>query len=132
MNSAFRHCVLQSLISKSRKVLWSRGCRKHLGKREMKRERERERERERDAGHQQFLLVSECFQMLTYLRDVKHGIGHGKKHCFPNKPWLLRVCRTSLFKTLWEKGEIARNEQILLFPQRFLTVWIIFCQFSQI
>ena len=25
---------------------------------------------------------------------------------FPNKPWLLRVCRTSLLKTLWEKEKL--------------------------
>ena len=36
---------------------------------------------------------------------------------FPNKPWFLCVCSTSLLKTLWE---IARNEQFLLFPQCFL------------
>ena len=30
------------------------------------------------------------------------------------------------------KGEIARNEQFLLFPQRFLPIWITFCHFCQI
>ena len=35
---------------------------------------------------------------------------------FPNKPWFLCVCSISLLKTLWEKEEIARNEQFLLFP----------------
>ena len=25
---------------------------------------------------------------------------------FPNKPWYLRVCRTSLLKTLWEKEKL--------------------------
>ena len=25
---------------------------------------------------------------------------------FPNKPWLLRVCSTSLLKTLWEKEKL--------------------------
>ena len=38
---------------------------------------------------------------------------------FPNKPWFLCVYRASLLKTLG-KGEIARNEQFLLFPQCFL------------
>ena len=41
---------------------------------------------------------------------------------FPNKPQFLLGCSTSLLKTLWEKGEIARNEQFLLFPQCFLAV----------
>ena len=30
------------------------------------------------------------------------------------------------------KGEIAHNEQFLLFPQCFLPVWITFCHFRQI
>ena len=40
---------------------------------------------------------------------------------FLNKPWFLRVCctNTSLLKTLG-KGEIAHDEQFLLFPLRFL------------
>ena len=35
---------------------------------------------------------------------------------FPNKPWFLRICSARLLKTLWEKGEIARNEQFSPFP----------------
>ena len=42
---------------------------------------------------------------------------------FPTKPWFLRVCSLSLLKTLWEYGEMARNEPFLLFPQCFLFVW---------
>ena len=48
---------------------------------------------------------------------------------FPNKPWFLRVCSTSLLKILWEKREIARNEQFLLFPQCFLPFWRILLHF---
>ena len=40
---------------------------------------------------------------------------HNTLNPFPNKPWFLRVCATSLSKTVG-KGEIARNEQFLLFP----------------
>ena len=66
--------------------------------------------------------------------------GNGKKiiKCslflisFQNKPWFLRVCSTRPLKTLWGKGEIARNEQFLLFPQCFLSVWRTFCHFYQI
>ena len=47
---------------------------------------------------------------------------------FPNKPWFLRVGRTSLENTVG-KGEIARNKQFLLFPQCFLPVWRTFCHF---
>ena len=49
---------------------------------------------------------------------------------FPNKPWFLRVCSTSLLKTMG-KGEIARYEQFLLFPQCFLPVWRAFCHFHE-
>ena len=67
---------------------------------------------------------------------------------FPNKPWFVRVCSTSLLKTLWEKekllvtclqyksfentvgkGKIARNEHYFLFPQCFLPAWKTFCHF---
>ena len=36
------------------------------------------------------------------------------------------------FENTVGKGEIARNEQFLLFPQCFLTIWKTFCQFPQI
>ena len=49
---------------------------------------------------------------------------------FPNKPWFLRVCSTSLLKTLWGKEEIARNEQFLLFPTVFSTDLENFLSFS--
>ena len=39
---------------------------------------------------------------------------------FPNKPWFLRVFKKSPFENTVGKGEIARNEQFLLFPQCFL------------
>ena len=50
---------------------------------------------------------------------------------FPNKPWFLRVYSTSLLKKLG-KGEIARNEQFLIFPQCFLPFWRSLCLFHQI
>ena len=36
------------------------------------------------------------------------------------------------FENTVGKGEIAPNEQFLLFPQCFLPVWITFCHFRQI
>ena len=36
------------------------------------------------------------------------------------------------FENTVGKGEIARNEQFLLFPQFFLPVWRTFCYFLQI
>ena len=38
---------------------------------------------------------------------------------FPNKPWFLLVSSTSVLENTVDKGEIARNEQFLLFPQCF-------------
>ena len=38
---------------------------------------------------------------------------------FPEKPWFLRICSTKSFENTVGKGEIARNEQFLLFPQCF-------------
>ena len=50
---------------------------------------------------------------------------------FPDKPWFLHVCSTSLLKTV-EKGEIAGNEQFLLFPLCFLPFCKTFHHFNQI
>ena len=50
---------------------------------------------------------------------------------FPNKPLFLLLCSASLLKTL-RGGEIARNEQFLLFPQCFLPIWRTLYHFHQI
>ena len=50
---------------------------------------------------------------------------------FPNKNCFLHVCSTSLLKTL-KKGEIAHNEQYLIFPQCFLPFQRTFCHIHQI
>ena len=51
---------------------------------------------------------------------------------FADTSWFLRVYNTRLLKKTVGKGEIARNEQFLFFPQCFLPVWINFCHFRQI
>ena len=51
---------------------------------------------------------------------------------FPNKPWILCVCCSSFLKTLWVKGEIARNKKFLLFSQCFLPFWRTLCYIHQI
>ena len=51
---------------------------------------------------------------------------------FPNRPWFLRVCSTGLLKNTVGKGEIARNEQFLLFPQCFLPFWRTLCHFHEV
>ena len=52
---------------------------------------------------------------------------------FPNKPWFLLVCSVSFsFENTAGKGEIARDEQFLLFPSCFLPIWRTFCHLHQI
>ena len=48
---------------------------------------------------------------------------------FPNKPWFLRVCCTSLLKIPWEKEKLLVTSN---FPQCFLPVWRTFFHFHQI
>ena len=55
-------------------------------------------------------------------------------HChfnpFPNKPWFWRVCRTSLFKTLWEKEKLLVTSNFsfshsIFYPFRELSAMLI-------
>ena len=69
------------------------------------------------------------------VQSLKHKICFLVYHTlnpFPNKPRFSWVCSTSLWKTPWEKEEIACNKQFLLFPQCFLPIWGTFCHFHQI
>ena len=52
-----------------------------------------------------------------------------KVNPFPNKPWILRVCSKSLFKTVGQ-GKNACDKQFLLFHQHFLTFYLEFLSFS--
>ena len=38
---------------------------------------------------------------------------------FPNKPWFLRVCSTSLLKTLWEKKKLLVTSNFFFFHSVF-------------
>ena len=51
---------------------------------------------------------------------------------FPHNDTFLMPLGNKPFETTVGKGEIARNEQFLLFPHCFLPVWITFCHFRQI
>ena len=83
-----------------------------------------------NAGYQHFLLFPQCFQKPSLSGSLKVGIECERLNPFPSKPWFLRVCSTSLFENTVGKGEIARNEQFLLFPVFFN--WRTFCHFYQI
>ena len=82
------------------------------------------------AVYQHFLLFPQCFQRASFSGSLKVGIVWKKVKTFvgtqssgnvpwssysvinilfnpfPNKPWFLRVCSTSLLKTLWEKEKL--------------------------
>ena len=63
------------------------------------------------------LDLSECAALLIKLIATYMGFNH-----FPSNPGFLRGCSTSLSKNTVGTGEIARNEQFLLFPQCFLPI----------
>ena len=42
---------------------------------------------------------------------------------FPNKPWFFMFLQCKSFENTAGKGEIAHNEQFLLFPQCFLPIY---------
>ena len=64
-----------------------------------------------------------------WIKNIIHVQGDAVSP-FPNKLWFLLVCSITLLKTLWGKEEIARQEQFLLFPQRFVIVLENFLPFS--
>ena len=49
---------------------------------------------------------------------------------FPTQALVFTCLQYKSFENAVGKGEIARNEQFLLFPQCFLPVWITFCCFQ--
>ena len=51
---------------------------------------------------------------------------------FPNKPWFFTCLHYKSFENIAGKGEIARNEQFLIFPQCFLLISENFCHFHHI
>ena len=51
---------------------------------------------------------------------------------FPKQALVFTYLPYNSFDNTVGKGEIARNEQFLLFPQCFLPIWRTFCHFHQI
>ena len=58
------------------------------------------------ASDVQFLLFPQCFQKACFPGVSKHVVVWEWVNPFPNKPWFLRVCCTSLLKTQWEKEKL--------------------------
>ena len=111
------------------------------------------------ACNKQFLLFSQCF--LPYMKLIFHfkctlkcclqfvSIWASLKFChlviwvnsFPNNSWFLRVCSTSLLKTLWEKEKLFITSKFsfshsVFYPfgepfAIFIKVEIVVCNFFQ-
>ena len=76
------------------------------------------------------------FFYITHVRGVRN-----RSYAYANCMLQLSLSQTSpvftcmhykSLKSTAGKGEIARNEQFLLFPQGYLPVWRLFCHFHQI
>ena len=51
---------------------------------------------------------------------------------FPDKPWFLRVCSTSLLKTLWKKEKSIETSNFSFFHIVFYPIWRTFCHLYHI
>ena len=76
-----------------------------------------------DLGQNFLLLVS-----FPHVKGPVYLMSRLKDNPFPNKPWFLSVCSTSLLKTLWEKEKLP---VISPFPT-VSSVLRTFCHFHQI
>ena len=81
-------------------------------------------------GHQHFLLFPECFHDFF---SIVAKTQNWKIKPFPNKPWFLHVCSTSLLKNLWENGKVLVTSNFS-FSERVLYLFgelsIIFSKFK--
>ena len=73
------------------------------------------------------LLV--CFMMMD---ELQRGIFCCFLTLSQDKSWFFTCLQFKSFENTVGKGEIARNEQFLLFPQCFLPVSITFCHFIRV
>ena len=76
------------------------------------------------------LSVLLCFRLCTkywFLSKCWRGY-----YPFPKQALVFMCLQYKSLENTVEKGEIARNEQFLLFPQCFLLVWRTFCHLHQI
>ena len=89
-------------------------------------------EKGENAGYQHFLLFPQCFQQACFPGASKGVIVWEQVNPFPNKPCFFLFSPGLHYKSFENtvgKGEIARNEPFLLFPQCFLSVSRILCHF---
>ena len=84
------------------------------------------------ACYKQFLLFSQCCPQLYIFSASKCGIVWKGVNPFQNKPWFFTFLQCRSFENTVGKGEIALNEQFLLFPSVFYPVWRTSYYFHQI
>ena len=66
----------------------------------------------------------------SHLQKHKLYIWSGQRlTSFPKQALVFMCIQYKSFEITVGKGEIARNEQFLLFPQRFLPFWRLLCLF---
>ena len=70
----------------------------------------------------QFTYFLQLYHRIPTFKDAEKEALLKTFKPFPYKPCFLHVCSTSLFENPVGKGEIARNEQFLLFTQCFLPI----------
>ena len=70
--------------------------------------------------------VNVCLTLVTYTRSRKNGI-----ELFCKQPLVFTCLLNKSYENIVGQGEIARNEQFLLFLQCFLLFWRTFCHFHQ-
>ena len=63
------------------------------------------------------MLVISIFAFHHVFYPIKDKNDHFK--LFPNKPWFLRVCCTTLLKTLWEKEKLLVTSNFSFSPSVF-------------
>ena len=85
-----------------------------------------------NAGYQHFLLFPQCFQKASLLGLLKVGTVWKRVNPFPNNPWFLCTCSSSLLKTLWEKEKllITHAQHFLFVPTVFTTLSAISIKFK--
>ena len=75
-----------------------------------------------------YLFFEECRSRSA----CKYVKSRAQFHPFPNKPWFLRVCSTSLLKTQWEKEKLLIMSNFSFSHSVFYPFGWTYCHFHQI
>ena len=78
------------------------------------------------------MLFFDICQNLHWLRKIIVIWKNDQLNPFPNNPWFLRVCSTSLLKTLWEKEKLLITSNSSFSHSVFYSLGWTYCQFHRI